>query len=225
MADDEKRTNGTNADTVSHYTRTGDDGTTALGDIGPVGKDDNRLAVYADCGEANAAIGVALALAGGLPVHVVTALSSVQHDLFDLVTGIGHPGADGPESQPAHITTTHIERLEHLCDHYSTDLSLVDDYVLPGGTVTSALLFQAWSVTRRAERTAWAALGTYPDELSPLTARYLNRLANLLFILARAANAELGDVMWYPMASVTAVATGKPAAGDSTQDNSVRDSA
>lgn len=198
MVDDEKHPD---AATAPHYTREGDDGTTALGDIGPVGKDDVRLAAYADCGEANAAIGVALAMSA-LPVHVVTALSSIQHDLFDLVNGIGHPG--GPGVSEAHLTEAHIERLEGLCDHYSADLEIVDGYVLPGGTVTSALLYQAWSIVRRAERTTWAAHSAYPDDVSLLPARYLNRLSNLLFVLARAANAEHGDTMWYPMASVSA---------------------
>ncbi|MGH3424394.1 MAG: cob(I)yrinic acid a,c-diamide adenosyltransferase [Nocardioidaceae bacterium] len=198
MTDDQNRTDPA---TAPHYTREGDDGSTTLGDLGSVGKNDIRVAAYADCGEANANIGLVLALASGLPVHVLTALSSVQHDLFDLVTGLGHAKTDQEDSGAAHITEAHIQRLESLCDHYSEGLSLVEGYVLPGGTVTSAQLFQAWSVTRRAERTVWEAASAH-DEVSPLPARYLNRLSSLLFVLARAANAEHGDTMWYPMASV-----------------------
>ncbi|HET7306159.1 MAG TPA: cob(I)yrinic acid a,c-diamide adenosyltransferase [Segeticoccus sp.] len=202
MSDTQKPTEATS---TPHYTRSGDDGTTTLGEAGAVDKGDVRLEAYADCGEANAGIGIALAMSP-LPVHVVTALSSIQHDLFDLVTGLTHPSSrqePAAQATSSHITQEHIDRLERLCDHYGADLPPVDGYVLPGGTVTASLLFQAWSVTLRAERSTWAAVHAYPDTVDPLAPRYLNRLASLLYVLARAANAEHGDTMWYPMASVT----------------------
>lgn len=193
---------------VHHFTREGDDGSTSLGELGAVRKDDPRLDTYADCGEANAAIGLALAMSA-LPVHVVTTLSSLQHDLFDLVTGITHPSTQGTEVEvhewsESHITQAHIDRIEALCDHYGADLPPSEGYVLPGGTVTAALLFRAWSATQKAERMAWHAHREFPEGVSELVGRYLNRLASLLYVLARAANAEHGDIVWYPMASVTA---------------------
>jgi cob(I)alamin adenosyltransferase len=203
MTDGEKRTDPAGP----HYTRHGDAGTTSLGELGPVGKDDLRLSTYAECGEANAAIGLALAMSA-LPVQVVTTLSSLQHDLFDLVTGITHPNTQATHTPvssagEAHITQAHIERVEGLCDHYGADLKSLGGHVLPGGTVTAALLFRAWSATLRAERTTWHAHRTEPDAVGELEGRYLNRLASLLFVLARAANDEHGDTIWYPMASVT----------------------
>ncbi len=203
MTDGEKRTD----PVEQHYTRRGDAGTTSLGELGSVGKDDIRLSTCAECGEVNAAIGLALAMSD-LPVQAVTTLSSLQHDLFDLVAGITHPSTQATEAPlrtpaEAHVTEAHIERIEQLCDHYGAELRLPEGDVLPGGTVTAALLFQAWSAAMRAERTAWHAHRTDPEAVDELACRYLNRMATLLYVLARAANDEHGDIIWYPMASVT----------------------
>lgn len=188
--------------TAPHFTREGDDGRTTFGGFGEVAKHDHRLAAYSDCEEANAAVGVGLALGGGLAVDVVNTLASVQDDLFDLATDLMAPADDRSDSA-VHITADHIERLERAIDHYSADLHKVRGFVLPGGTAAASLIFQARTVARRAERTVWTAIQEYGDELSPLPAQYLNRLSALLFVLARTTNAEHGDTMWRPMASVT----------------------
>jgi cob(I)alamin adenosyltransferase len=187
---------------VPHFTRAGDDGRTTLGDFGAVAKDDFRLAAYGDCEEANSAIGAALALAGGTTADVVAVLASVQHDLFDLASDLMVPaGRRGAGS--AHVTQSHIDRLERAIEHYSAELRRAEGFVLPGGTGASSLIFLARSVVRRAERTVWSAVQKYGDDVNPLTARYLNRLSALLFVMARARNSEHGDTTWLPMASVT----------------------
>ncbi|MGH3354696.1 MAG: cob(I)yrinic acid a,c-diamide adenosyltransferase [Nocardioidaceae bacterium] len=191
--------------TAPHFTREGDDGRTRFGAFGEVAKHDNRLAAYSDCEEANAAVGAALAFAGGLSVDVVNTLASVQHDMFDLASDLMAP-ADSRDESAAHITAEHIQRLERAIEHYSQDLYKAQGFVLPGGTVASSLIFQARTTSRRAERTVWTAVEEYGDQISPLPAQYLNRLSALLFVLARAANAEHGDTMWRPMASVAAPA-------------------
>ncbi|UPK74608.1 ATP:cob(I)alamin adenosyltransferase [Nocardioidaceae bacterium SCSIO 66511] len=183
----------------------GDDGTTTLGQVGKVNNDDIRLAAFQDCGEVNSAVGVVLALAGGLDSQDIAMLSSIQHDLYDLTSDIGSANPRGDSDVP-HITDAHIERLERACEHYRSELvTSYDDAVLPGGTAGAALLYQARSITQRAERTAWTASVKHPDTLSPLPHRYLNRLALLLGILAHDANAEHGDTRWNPMASCAPV--------------------
>lgn len=183
----------------------GDDGTTTLGVVGKVKNDDIRLAAYQDCGEVNSSIGLVLALAGGLDAQATTMLSSVQHDLFDLTADVGSENVQNPNSTTPRITPAHIERLERACEHYASELGPRGGSVLPGGTGTAALLYQATSVTQRAERTAWTASVEHPDTLSSLAHRYLNRLAMLLSIMAREANLEHGDTLWKPMASVQPV--------------------
>ncbi|MEV5572665.1 cob(I)yrinic acid a,c-diamide adenosyltransferase [Spirillospora sp. NPDC052269] len=195
------------------YTRTGDDGTTALGDMSRTRKTDPRLAAYADVDEANAAIGVAVTM-GGLGEDIVTALTRVQNDLFDVGADLCAPVVPDPEYPPLRVEASYVERLEGLCDEFNADLKPLRSFILPGGTPGGALLHVARTVTRRAERTAWAAIeahGSSPlDEsgrptedaaangVNPLTAKYLNRLSDLLFILGRVANAEHGDVQWKP---------------------------
>jgi cob(I)alamin adenosyltransferase len=178
------------------YTRTGDDGTTSLGDMSRTAKTDLRLAAYADVEEANCAIGVALAL-GALPGDVTTLLGRVQNELFDVGADLCVPVVADPEFPPLRVTDDYITRLEADCDAHNAALPKLRSFVLPGGTPGAALLHTARTVTRRAERTAWAALQAHEDT-NPLTAQYLNRLSDLLFILARAANAEHGEVLWKP---------------------------
>jgi len=179
------------------YTRTGDDGTTALSDFSRVAKTDPRLAAYADVDEANCAIGVALTL-GALPAPVAQVLARVQNELFDVGADLANPVSPDPAYPPLRISAEYIERLESECDQFNANLDVLRSFVLPGGTPGAALLHTARAVSRRAERTAWAAIDAYGDTMNPLTAKYLNRLSDLLFICCRVANAGHGDVLWKP---------------------------
>ncbi|MFP3960791.1 cob(I)yrinic acid a,c-diamide adenosyltransferase [Actinomadura fulvescens] len=184
------------------YTRTGDDGTTALGDASRTSKTDPRLAAYADVEEANAAVGTALAL-GSLPEPLVTLLTRIQNDLFDVGADLCAPFTAEPAYPPLRVDDSYVDLLEAACDEHNADLKPLRSFILPGGTPGAALLHVARTVARRAERSAWAAIeahGAAPAEggVNPLTARYLNRLSDLLFILCRVANAGHGDVLWKP---------------------------
>jgi cob(I)alamin adenosyltransferase len=180
------------------YTRTGDDGTTALGDGSRTAKTDSRLAAYADVDEANCAIGVAITL-GDLPADIAALLSRVQNELFDVGADLCNPiSSEPPPYPPLRIDESYITRLESECDSYNENLPTLRSFLLPGGSPGAALLHVARTVTRRAERSAWAAAGEHGDSVSPLPARYLNRLSDLLFILSRVANAGHGDVLWKP---------------------------
>jgi cob(I)alamin adenosyltransferase len=181
------------------YTRTGDDGTTALGDLSRVPKTDPRLAAYADVDEANSAIGAALAL-GGLSDELHAVLGRVQNDLFDVGADLCTPIVPEPRFPPLRVTDVYVQRLEAACDEFNARLAKLGSFLLPGGTPGAALLHVARTVTRRAERSTWALLAADPDRTNPLTARYLNRLSDLLFILARIANPD-GDVLWQPGAN------------------------
>ncbi len=183
------------------YTKTGDDGTTALGDLSRTGKNDRRLHAYADVDEANSSLGVVIAL-GGLPEDVRTLLTAIQNDLFDVGADLCTPVAPDPAYPPLRVTDAYVERLEQACDTYNEPLDALRSFVLPGGTAAAALLHVASTVVRRAERATWLALEEHGETMNPLTARYLNRLSDLLFILARVANTSAlggeGDVLWRP---------------------------
>ena len=180
------------------YTRTGDDGTTALGDMSRVGKNDLRLLAYADTDEANSSIGVAIAL-GDLSEDVVSLLTRVQNDLFDVGADLCTPVVENPEYPPLRVEQLYVDRLEAACDLYNDQLEALRSFVLPGGAPGSALLHVSRTIVRRAERATWAALEAHGETMNPLTATYLNRLSDLLFILARHANLDLGgDVLWKP---------------------------
>nr|CTQ92429.1 ATP:Cob(I)alamin adenosyltransferase (EC 2.5.1.17) [Kibdelosporangium sp. MJ126-NF4] len=176
------------------YTRVGDDGTTGLGDFSRVPKTDPRLAAYADVDEANAAIGVAVAL-GDLPAEIADVLRTVQNDLFDVGADLCTPIADGDDR--LRITPAYIERLEGWCDGLNERLPKLTSFILPGGTPGAAYLHVARTVTRRAERTTWALIDDDAERTNVLAAKYLNRLSDLLFILCRLANPD-GDVLWQP---------------------------
>ena len=184
------------------YTRTGDDGSTGLSDFSRVPKTDPRVVAYADCDEANATIGLALALGGDVPGDIREVLTTIQNDLFDAGADLSTPVADDPEYPPLRIAQDYIDALERWCDSFGADLPALDSFILPGGTPLAALLHQARTVTRRAERSAWAAVAAHPDDTSVLPAKYLNRLSDLLFILSRVANRTTadspGDVKWVP---------------------------
>jgi cob(I)alamin adenosyltransferase len=178
------------------YTKTGDDGTTALGDMSRVPKTDPRIAAYADVDETNAAIGVALAL-GELPDELVPVLTQVQNDLFDVGADLCSPVVPEPKWPPLRVTEAQVERLEGWCDEYNARLEKLNSFILPGGTRGAALLHAARTVARRAERMTWALIEADPERTNTVPVRYLNRLSDLLFILARVANPG-GDVLWRP---------------------------
>lgn len=184
------------------YTRTGDDGTTGLSDMSRVAKTDARLVAYADCDEANAAIGAALAL-GHPDTQITDVLRQIQNDLFDAGADLSTPIVENPKHPPLRIAQSYIDRLEGWCDAYNAGLPALKSFVLPGGSPLSALLHVARTVVRRAERSAWVAVDAHPEGVSVLPAKYLNRLSDLLFILSRVANPD-GDVLWRPGGDRTA---------------------
>jgi len=179
------------------YTRTGDDGSTNLGDLSKTSKLDLRLGAYADVDEANSQIGVALAT-GALDADVAAVLIHVQNDLFDVGADLCTPVIESPEYPPLRIEQDYVDRLEGWCDAYNEDLPALRSFILNGGTPAAAHLHVARTVIRRAEREAWAAYAEYGEVMNKLALTYLNRLSDLVFILARYANREQGDVLWVP---------------------------
>jgi cob(I)alamin adenosyltransferase len=179
------------------YTRTGDAGETRLGDMSVTSKNDLRLHAYADVDETNAQIGVALST-GDLDDDVVKVLTTIQNDLFDVGADFCTPIVENPEFPPLRIEQSYIDRLEGWCDRYNEDLPKLRSFILNGGTPGAALLHVARTVCRRAERSGWAAYTEHGDTMNVLALKYLNRLSDLLFILARHANREHGDVLWVP---------------------------
>ncbi|MGB3185392.1 MAG: cob(I)yrinic acid a,c-diamide adenosyltransferase [Ornithinimicrobium sp.] len=192
------------------YTRTGDDGTTHLGDFSRTRKTDPRLIAFADTDEANAALGIA-ATTGRLPTEIEGVLRRVQNDLFDVGADLCNPLRETYEHPPLRVQQRWIDDLENDCDRFNEDLPALKSFILPGGSPLAAALHVARTVTRRAERSTWAAIDAHgtqpareadssvPGGVNPLTATYLNRLSDLLFILSRVANTTAGgDVLWVP---------------------------
>ncbi len=181
------------------YTRTGDAGTTGLGDFSRISKTDERLAAYADVDETNSVIGLALSplCAADISDRLREVLVHVQNDLFDVGADLCTPPAENPKYPPLRIEQDYIDRLEGWCDELNEGLSKLDSFILPGGTSGAAYLHLARTTARRAERSIWAAVEKYGEAISPLTAQYLNRLSDLLFIAGRLANPG-GDVKWVP---------------------------
>jgi cob(I)alamin adenosyltransferase len=179
------------------YTRAGDTGETSLGDGSRVRKTDPRIEAYGTVDELNAVIGVALAR--GLPEELRPWLEEIQNELFDLGADLSVPLED--ERERLRVTEAQVERLEGLCDRVNERLEPLRSFVLPGGSEAAALLHVARTVCRRAERRAAALAET--SELNPAALAYLNRLSDLFFILARAANAEGGspEPLWKPGSS------------------------
>ena len=192
------------------YTKTGDAGTTDLGDMSRTHKTDPRLVAYADTDEANCALGEALAGAARaeLDDDVAELLLRVQNDLFDVGADLCTPLRPSYEYPPLRVTGDYVGDLEAAIDRYNSDLPTLRSFVLPGGTPASARLHTARTVVRRAERSTWEAIERYGNEavapgdgdggVNGLTAQYLNRLSDLLFVLSRYANRSVGDVMWTP---------------------------
>ena len=176
------------------YTRTGDDGTTGLVDGSRVAKESARVAAYGTVDEANAAIGLARLHADG---DEDDALARVQNDLFDLGADLATPG----EIEGAlRIDAAQVTRLEREIDAMNETLEPLTSFVLPAGTPLAAHLHLARTVTRRAERDACHAAGE--SDISPLAIKYLNRLSDHLFVMARYVNARgPGDVLWTPGAN------------------------
>ena len=185
------------------YTRTGDDGTTGYGGRGRISKNDPRLEAYADCDEAGAFLGVALA-SGALTDDVAAVLTRVQNDLFDVGADLCTPIEPAPHKNqypPLRVAQEQVDALEREIDRFNADLEPLRSFVLAGGTPAAAHLHVARTVVRRAERATWRAVEAHPDTVNHLTATYLNRLSDLLFVLARHANRDVGDVLWVPGAN------------------------
>jgi cob(I)alamin adenosyltransferase len=178
------------------YTKTGDAGTTGLGDGSRAPKTDPRIAAYADTDECNAAIGVALAV-GQLSNDVRAVLTVIQNDLFDVGADLSSPIVPDPKWPPLRITESYVLRVEDWCDAFNEPLSKLNSFILPGGTPGAAYLHVARTVSRRAERSAWVLYEQDADRTNPIAIKYLNRLSDLLFILCRVANPG-GDVLWKP---------------------------
>lgn len=180
------------------YTRTGDDGTTGLVGGVRVRKDDPRVEAYGTVDEANAAIGVALALGEGGNPEILATLRAIQHDLFDVGADLATPFA--PEEKPGaalRIVAAQTLRLEREIDRFNEALAPLTSFVLPGGAPLGAALHLARTIVRRAERLSVALHAGDPVGTNDEAIRYLNRLSDLLFVLGRVANAGK-DVLWVP---------------------------
>ena len=190
------------------YTRTGDEGITGLSDFSRVPKTDPRIEAYADVDEANSALGLALSLAKGeFDEQTLSLVTRIQNELFDLGADLATPLHETYEYEPIRVQAGWIKDLESLIDSYNSKLDKLDSFILPGGTSLAAGLHLARTIVRRAERATWHAIETHGVEpakkgveaggVNVLAAKYLNRLSDLLFVLARTANAESGgDVKW-----------------------------
>ena len=181
------------------YTKTGDDGTTGLFGNQRVPKDALRVEVYGTIDEANSVLG--LALAAGAPEELARVILDLQARLFDLGADLATPHSDRPD--PTYLTRidkAHVETLERLIDRFDGELPALANFILPGGTATAAHLHHARTVARRAERLLVTL--AREEDLGPAVVRFVNRLSDLLFVLARWANQEAGvpDVPWRPRA-------------------------
>lgn len=169
------------------YTRTGDDGTTGLGDGTRVAKDDARVEAYGTLDELNSVLG--LLLTEKLQEDIASALEPIQHELFDLGSEFCLPGYRA-------ITAAHVRRLENQLDKFNESLPPLKEFILPGGSRAAALCHLARTVCRRAERRAWTLHKQHPQ--NPESIKYLNRLSDLLFVLARMIVRQDGgaEVLW-----------------------------
>lgn len=184
------------------YTRTGDDGTTSLGDSSRVSKFDSRIEAYSTVDEANSAIGLAIALLGqGTEVaesaRLKDALQRLQHELFDLGADIARPIA--LDESFSRVSQAWIDELEKTIDTFQEGLPELRSFILPGGSTVASALHIARTVARRAERATWAAIEAHgadlPGGINTQAAQYLNRISDLLFVLARVAN-KGHDILW-----------------------------
>lgn len=198
------------------YTRTGDHGSTRLVDNSVAAKSDLRVEAYGLVDQANANIGLAIALDS--TIHVLTdevreALGIIQNELFDVGADLANPLVANPKWEPLRTVQESVDRLERWCDEFGDDLPTLKSFILPGGNPVGAQLHVCRTVVRTAERAAWRAAETYGNEISDdpettpggvneLVITYLNRLSDLLFILSRTANKAGEDssdeVLWVP---------------------------
>lgn len=176
------------------YTRTGDDGTTALGTTKRVSKDDPRIAAYGTVDEVNALIG--LALAQDLHPKLAKALATIQNQLFHLGSGLAFPADEVKKVEVPKIEARHIEYLEALIDELNAELEPLENFVLPGGAEAAAVLHVARTVCRRAERILVTL--SKQETVSPDSLKYLNRLSDALFVMARYENKQKGteETVW-----------------------------
>jgi cob(I)alamin adenosyltransferase len=182
------------------YTRTGDTGSTRLGDGVSTRKTDARVEAFGAVDETNAAIGVALtALADE---SLTRLLREVQNDLFDVGADLCRPPSpQDAAAPPLRVTANRVTRVERAIDEVNEQLSPLRSFVLPGGAPVAAYLHLARSICRRAERRAWTLVETAGEEsVNPQVLAYLNRLSDLLFVLSRVDNLRqgMGDVLWQP---------------------------
>ena len=178
------------------YTKTGDDGTTALGDMSRTSKNDPRLEAFATVDEANSYIGVVLLHATNPEIKDL--LLTIQNNMFDVGADLCTPVVDNPDIKPLRVTEEQITYLEEQIDKYNENLEALRSFVLPSGSEASSHLHVARTIVRRAERRTWHAINSFGEGVNLLTARYLNRLSDLLFVLARYENKEIGDQLWVP---------------------------
>jgi cob(I)alamin adenosyltransferase len=164
-------------------------------------KNDPRLEAYATVDEANSSIGVVLALGQLVDAEIIKLLIRIQNDMFDVGADLCTPVVDKPEFEPLRVLESQVEYIEQQIDKYNAELKPLKSFVLPSGTPAAALLHVARTVTRRAERTTWHAIHSFGGGVNPLTAKYLNRLSDLLFVLARYVNKGVGDELWVPGAN------------------------
>ena len=179
------------------YTRGGDKGQTSLGNGARVSKDDVRVDAYGDIDELNAIIGVARLQCN---TDADALLSRIQNDLFDVGADLCTPHQEHPKYPPLRVTAEQVDRLETEIDSLNSELSPLNSFILPGGSVQSAHLHHARTVCRRAERrmVSLAAI----ENINDISIRYVNRLSDLLFVLARYLNEKgAGDVLWIPGAN------------------------
>jgi cob(I)alamin adenosyltransferase len=177
------------------YTRTGDHGDTALGDGSRVPKDHPRVTAYGSVDETNSLLGLLLALTPAPPE--LELLRSIQNDLFDVGADLCVPPAEGETAgSRLRVTVEQVTRLEHAIDRLNADLSTLRSFVLPGGEPAAAWCHLARTVCRRAERDVVTLARA--ETINPQVVVYLNRLSDLLFVLARFYNKERGDVLWQP---------------------------
>lgn len=167
------------------YTRTGDNGTTGLGDGSRTPKDSPRIEAIGEIDELNSCIGVLLA--ENLPSGVSACLTDIQHDLFDLGGELCLPGHSS-------LTQKQVERLENTLDSFNADLPPLEEFILPGGSRAASLAHLARTVCRRAERSLVKLANS--EKVSTVSRNYVNRLSDLLFVVGRALNRERGDVLW-----------------------------
>jgi len=192
------------------YTRTGDEGLTGLSNLSRVRKTDARIEAYADVDEANSALGYALSNhQGEFDELTLGFVRGIQNQLFDLGADLSTPLAEAYSYQPIRIEQANIDALEREIDRLNANLNKLDSFIIPGGSSLAAGLHLARTVVRRAERATWHAIESFGLEpakkgnatggINLLAAKYLNRLSDYLFVLARTANlSHGGDIKWVP---------------------------